>query len=114
MVSAGKATATLLRQGPGVGLATSISQVTGRKTNQPHSYGYSNTVGPERHTRDFYKSQDILYSVGGHRERIPEFTATTPYWAYMMDIGLQGDTFELNVTLTIRFLWYGEVGLWVS
>ena len=45
-------------------------------------------------------------------EETPESTATTAYGAYIMDIGFQGDTVRLNMTLAACLVGYGEVGLW--
>ena len=47
-------------------------------------------------------------------EETPESTATTAYGAYMLDIGLQGDTVKLNMALAACLLGYGEVGLWLA
>ena len=46
-------------------------------------------------------------------EETPESTATTAYGAYIMDIGLQGDSVKLNMALAACLLGYGEVGLWL-
>lgn len=46
-------------------------------------------------------------------EGTPESTATTAYGAYIMDIGLQGDSVKLNVALAVCLVGYGEVGLWL-
>ena len=46
-------------------------------------------------------------------EETPESTATTAYGAYIMDIGLQGDALQLNMSLAACLLGYGEVGLWL-
>ena len=47
-------------------------------------------------------------------EETPESTATTAYGAYILDIGLQGDTVKLNMALAACLLGYGEVGLWLA
>ncbi|KAF8061754.1 Phosphomethylpyrimidine kinase-domain-containing protein [Lyophyllum atratum] len=44
----------------------------------------------------------------------PEAPATTAYGAYLIDIGLQGDTTKLLMALLACLLGYGEVGLWLK
>ncbi|EKM56098.1 uncharacterized protein PHACADRAFT_209595 [Phanerochaete carnosa HHB-10118-sp] len=44
----------------------------------------------------------------------PESPATTAYGAYLLDIGLQGDTSKLIVACAACLLGYGEVGLWLK
>ncbi|KDQ59785.1 hypothetical protein JAAARDRAFT_33355 [Jaapia argillacea MUCL 33604] len=43
----------------------------------------------------------------------PESAACTAYGAYIMDIGLQGDSSKLIMALAACLLGYGEVGLWL-
>ncbi|OCH86195.1 hypothetical protein OBBRIDRAFT_821168 [Obba rivulosa] len=45
--------------------------------------------------------------------RTPESPATTAYGAYLLDIGLQGDSSRLIMALAACLLGYGEVGLWL-
>ena len=47
-------------------------------------------------------------------EETRESIATTAYGAYILDIGLQGDTVKLNMALAACLLGYGEVGLWLA
>jgi len=47
-------------------------------------------------------------------ENASESTATTAYGAYLIDIGLQGDTMKLLIALLACLLGYGEVGLWLE
>ncbi|KAH8824346.1 Ribokinase-like protein [Flagelloscypha sp. PMI_526] len=47
-------------------------------------------------------------------EEKEESAATTAYGAFIMDIGLQGDTAKLLVALLACLLGYGEVGLWIK
>ncbi|KAI0081406.1 hypothetical protein K474DRAFT_1656531 [Panus rudis PR-1116 ss-1] len=46
--------------------------------------------------------------------RTPESPATTAYGAYILDIGLQGDTNKLLMAVAACLLGYGEVGLWLK
>ncbi|EMD34312.1 hypothetical protein CERSUDRAFT_158703 [Gelatoporia subvermispora B] len=43
----------------------------------------------------------------------PESPATTAYGAYLLDVGLQGDSARLIMALAACLLGYGEVGLWL-
>ncbi|KIP07501.1 hypothetical protein PHLGIDRAFT_511930 [Phlebiopsis gigantea 11061_1 CR5-6] len=43
----------------------------------------------------------------------PESPATTAYGAYLLDVGLQGDTSRLTMAVAACLLGYGEVGLWL-
>ncbi|KAH0584591.1 hypothetical protein H2248_010125 [Termitomyces sp. 'cryptogamus'] len=47
-------------------------------------------------------------------ENMPESAACTSYGAYLLDIGLQGDTTKLLMALLACLLGYGEVGLWLK
>ncbi|KAG6376499.1 hypothetical protein JVT61DRAFT_2492 [Boletus reticuloceps] len=47
-------------------------------------------------------------------ERTPESPATMAYGAFLIDVGLQGDTAKLLVALAACLLGYGEVGLWLE
>ncbi|KAF9009599.1 Phosphomethylpyrimidine kinase-domain-containing protein [Cyathus striatus] len=47
-------------------------------------------------------------------ENTPEGTATTAYGAYLLDVGLEGDSTKLLVALLACLLGYGEVGLWLK
>ncbi|KAG6854169.1 hypothetical protein C0991_009821 [Blastosporella zonata] len=47
-------------------------------------------------------------------ESTPEAAATTAYGAYLIDIGLQGDSTRLLMALLACLLGYGEVGLWLK
>ncbi|KAF8643556.1 hypothetical protein AX16_008944 [Volvariella volvacea WC 439] len=47
-------------------------------------------------------------------ERTPEEAQTVAYGAYIMDVGLQGDTTKLLMALLACLLGYGEVGLWIQ
>ncbi|KAG6907521.1 hypothetical protein DXG01_008610 [Tephrocybe rancida] len=47
-------------------------------------------------------------------ENTPEGAATTAYGAYLIDIGLQGDSTKLLMALLACLLGYGEVGLWLK
>ncbi|KAN0073795.1 Ribokinase-like protein [Tylopilus felleus] len=47
-------------------------------------------------------------------EATPESPATMAYGAYLLDVGLQGDTTKLLMTLAACLLGYGEVGLWLE
>ncbi|KAG6844025.1 hypothetical protein H0H87_010534 [Tephrocybe sp. NHM501043] len=47
-------------------------------------------------------------------ENTPEAAATTAYGAYLIDIGLQGDSTRLLMALLACLLGYGEVGLWLK
>lgn len=47
-------------------------------------------------------------------EQSPESPATTAYGAYLIDIGLQGDTLKLIMALAACLIGYGEVGLWLK
>ncbi|KAI0792631.1 Phosphomethylpyrimidine kinase-domain-containing protein [Abortiporus biennis] len=44
----------------------------------------------------------------------PESPATTAYGAYILDVGLQGDTNKLLMAVAACLLGYGEVGLWLK
>ncbi|KAI0695108.1 Phosphomethylpyrimidine kinase-domain-containing protein [Cerioporus squamosus] len=44
----------------------------------------------------------------------PESPSTTAYGAYLLDIGLQGDSAKLIMALAACLLGYGEVGLWLK
>ncbi|CDO71907.1 hypothetical protein BN946_scf184940.g54 [Trametes cinnabarina] len=44
----------------------------------------------------------------------PESPSTTAYGAYLIDIGLQGDSAKLIMALAACLLGYGEVGLWLK
>lgn len=44
----------------------------------------------------------------------PESPATTAYGAYLLDVGLQGDTSKLIMACAACLLGYGEVGLWLK
>ncbi|PPQ78359.1 hypothetical protein CVT25_011642 [Psilocybe cyanescens] len=70
---------------------------------------------------------NVLHEIGNHKtycstfgiteadlENTPESAATTSYGAYMIDIGLQGDSMKLVMALTACLLGYGEVGLWLK
>ncbi|KAF8959768.1 Phosphomethylpyrimidine kinase-domain-containing protein [Flammula alnicola] len=70
---------------------------------------------------------NVLYEIGNHKafcakfgiteedlESTPESAATSAYGAYIMDIGLQGDTTKLIMALMACLLGYGEVGLWLT
>ncbi|KAF8626388.1 hypothetical protein AX15_005036 [Amanita polypyramis BW_CC] len=47
-------------------------------------------------------------------ESTPESTATTAYGAYILDMGLQGDSTKLFMAVIACLLGYGEVGLWLK
>ncbi|KAF9460881.1 Phosphomethylpyrimidine kinase-domain-containing protein [Collybia nuda] len=47
-------------------------------------------------------------------EDTPEAPATTAYGAYLIDVGLQGDSTKLLMALLACLLGYGEVGLWLK
>ncbi|KAI9453741.1 hypothetical protein F5148DRAFT_458710 [Russula earlei] len=47
-------------------------------------------------------------------ENTPESPPCTAYGAYIIDIGLQGDTASLLMALAVCLLGYGEVGLWLQ
>ncbi|KAF8437560.1 Phosphomethylpyrimidine kinase-domain-containing protein [Boletus edulis BED1] len=47
-------------------------------------------------------------------ETTPESPATMAYGAFLIDVGLQGDTTKLLVALAACLLGYGEVGLWLE
>ncbi|KAF8548366.1 hypothetical protein OG21DRAFT_1516363 [Imleria badia] len=47
-------------------------------------------------------------------EETPESPATMAYGAFLIDVGLQGDTTKLLVALAACLLGYGEVGLWLK
>uniref|UniRef100_A0A8H7Y4U1 Uncharacterized protein n=1 Tax=Psilocybe cubensis TaxID=181762 RepID=A0A8H7Y4U1_PSICU len=70
---------------------------------------------------------NVLHEIGNHKtycstfgiteaelESTPESAATTSYGAYIMDVGLQGDSMKLVMALTACLLGYGEVGLWLK
>ncbi|GBE82820.1 Putative hydroxymethylpyrimidine/ phosphomethylpyrimidine kinase [Sparassis crispa] len=44
----------------------------------------------------------------------PESPATTAYGAYILDVGLQGDSSRLVMAVAACLLGYGEVGLWIK
>ncbi|KAL7282905.1 hypothetical protein ACG7TL_002321 [Trametes sanguinea] len=44
----------------------------------------------------------------------PESPSTTAYGAYLIDVGLQGDSAKLIMALAACLLGYGEVGLWLK
>ncbi|KAJ8494986.1 hypothetical protein ONZ51_g1948 [Trametes cubensis] len=44
----------------------------------------------------------------------PESPSTTAYGAYLIDMGLQGDSAKLIMALAACLLGYGEVGLWLK
>ncbi|KAM5542813.1 hypothetical protein V8D89_003774 [Ganoderma adspersum] len=44
----------------------------------------------------------------------PESPSTTAYGAYLLDVGLQGDSAKLIMALAACLLGYGEVGLWLQ
>ncbi|KAF8223428.1 hypothetical protein L208DRAFT_1454809 [Tricholoma matsutake] len=46
-------------------------------------------------------------------EKLPEASATTAYGAYLIDVGLTGDSTKLLMALLACLLGYGEVGLWL-
>ncbi|KAF8801414.1 hypothetical protein BYT27DRAFT_7261953 [Phlegmacium glaucopus] len=69
----------------------------------------------------------ILHEIGTHKsfcatfgvtpdelENTPESTATMAYGAYLIDVGLRGDTTKLIMALMACLLGYGEVGLWLQ
>ncbi|KAF5386648.1 hypothetical protein D9615_002033 [Tricholomella constricta] len=47
-------------------------------------------------------------------ENTPEEAATSAYGAYLIDIGLRGDTTKLLMALLACLLGYGEVGMWLK
>ncbi|KAG5641998.1 hypothetical protein DXG03_003798 [Asterophora parasitica] len=47
-------------------------------------------------------------------ENTAEEAATSAYGAYLIDIGLQGDTTKLLMALLACLLGYGEVGMWIK
>lgn len=47
-------------------------------------------------------------------ESTPESLATIAYGAFLIDIGLQGDSTKLLVALLACLLGYGEIGLWLK
>ncbi|KAG5650982.1 hypothetical protein H0H81_010329 [Sphagnurus paluster] len=61
--------------------------------------------------KSFCKSYGITEDM---LKRTPEVAATSAYGAYLIDIGLQGDTTKLLMALLACLLGYGEVGLWLK
>ncbi|RDB19193.1 putative hydroxymethylpyrimidine/phosphomethylpyrimidine kinase 2 [Hypsizygus marmoreus] len=70
---------------------------------------------------------NIIHEIGTHKsfcnsfgitndvlEGTPEAPATTAYGAYVLDVGLQGDSTKLLMALLACLLGYGEVGLWLK
>ncbi|KAM6500971.1 Ribokinase-like protein [Amanita muscaria] len=70
---------------------------------------------------------NVIDEIGKHRgfcqhfgvtpeelENTPESAATTAYGAYILDMGLQGDSMKLFMALIACLLGYGEVGLWLK
>ncbi|KAF8638833.1 hypothetical protein AX17_001891 [Amanita inopinata Kibby_2008] len=47
-------------------------------------------------------------------ESTPESTTTTAYGAYILDMGLQGDSMKLLMAVIACLIGYGEVGLWLK
>ncbi|GLB35575.1 putative TENA/THI-4/PQQC family protein [Lyophyllum shimeji] len=63
---------------------------------------------------DTHKSLCESFGVTTERlENTAEAPATTAYGAYLLDMGLQGDTMKLLMALLACLLGYGEVGLWL-
>ncbi|KAG6902680.1 hypothetical protein C0995_013372 [Termitomyces sp. Mi166 len=64
---------------------------------------------------DTHKSYCAKFGVSEDElENTPEGAACTSYGAYLIDIGLQGDTTKLLMALLACLLGYGEVGLWLK
>ncbi|TFK74648.1 hypothetical protein BDN72DRAFT_812561 [Pluteus cervinus] len=67
------------------------------------------------HETGMHKQFCAQYGVSEEElESTPEDAATTAYGAYLIDVGLQGDTTKLLMSLLSCLLGYGEVGLWLK
>ncbi|KAJ7063713.1 Phosphomethylpyrimidine kinase-domain-containing protein [Mycena amicta] len=92
-----------------------LKLLAAKSTSFPLIASATKTITNVLHELDTHRALCASFGISGDElETTEESTETIAYGCFLMDMGLQGDTTKLLISVLACLLGYGEVGLWLK